>query len=33
MSKTLLAEAFGQGLLGIFTALLPFDVTPHDVAY
>jgi len=30
-SKTLLAESFGQRLLGIFTALLPFYVEqPHD---
>jgi hypothetical protein len=27
MSKTLLAEPFGQRLLGIFTALSPFYVT------
>jgi len=31
MSKTLLAESFGQRLLGIFTALSPFYVEqPHD---
>jgi hypothetical protein len=31
MSKTLLAEPFGQRLLGIFTALSPFYVEqPHD---
>jgi len=30
MSKTLLAESFGQRLLGIFTALSPFYVEqPH----
>jgi len=31
MSKALLAESFGQRLLGIFTALSPFYVEqPHD---
>ena len=31
MSKTLLAEPFGQRLLGIFTVLSPFYVKqPHD---
>jgi hypothetical protein len=31
MSKTLLAESFGQHLLVIFTALSPFYVEqPHD---
>jgi hypothetical protein len=31
MSKTLLAESFGQHLLDIFTALSPFYVEqPHD---
>jgi hypothetical protein len=31
MSKTLLAESFGQRLLVIFTALSPFYVEqPHD---
>jgi len=29
MSKTLLAESFGQRLLVIFTALSPFYVTLH----
>ncbi|WP_246128988.1 hypothetical protein [Colwellia demingiae] len=33
MSKTLLAESFGQHLLVIFTALSPFYVEqPHDKA-
>jgi hypothetical protein len=33
MSKTLFAEPFGQRLLGISTALLPFYVMVQKVPY